>query len=324
MLVFDRACLKRLTDYGIQVPIIDSRVEKTLESIDSKFLYQGAWEEFHKEDALRVHDPSFVSEVFDGDPTERLIQAYELRDAHGKWQRYVPQDAIKPLRDFRENIFWNIKGTLTAMRLALDCEAAFFFGGGMHHALYEKGQGFCLFNDIVIGLRSLQARGKIKTAWVIDIDAHKGDGTSSITYSDKSIATLSIHMAKGWPLEELHKIHHPSYIPSDVEIPIEEKEEHLYLGKLSKGLSELEELYPNPDLAIVVAGADPYEKDVLPGTSFLKLTKQQMLERDKIVFNFLKQRQIPQAYVMAGGYGPEIWEIYAQFLNKVFLPNLRH
>ena len=71
----------------------------------------------------------------------------------------------------------------------------------MHHAQRAYGDGFCIVNDIVIAIRKLQAEGLVRTAWVIDIDAHKGDGTAAITLGDDSIITLSIHMAQGWPLD---------------------------------------------------------------------------------------------------------------------------
>jgi acetoin utilization deacetylase AcuC-like enzyme len=71
---------------------------------------------------------------------------------------------------------------------------------------------------------------------------------------------------------------------------------------------------PRPDLALVVSGADPYARDALPSTAELRLTRAQLLERDQMVYRFLKARRIPQAALMAGGYGPHVWEIYAGFL----------
>ena len=71
----------------------------------------------------------------------------------------------------------------------------------------------------------------------------------------------------------------------------------------------------NPDLAVVVFGADPYERDELPSTAELKLTLEQIFVRDRLVYNFLKNRRIPMAYLMAGGYGDESWRVYTQFLQ---------
>ena len=77
-----------------------------------------------------------------------------------------------------------------------------------------------------------------------------------------------------------------------------------------------------PDLAVVVSGADPYARDTLPSTQALRLTKSQLLERDRMIYRFLKARRIPQAALMAGGYGPEVWSIYAGFLAWVLRDRL--
>lgn len=79
----------------------------------------------------------------------------------------------------------------------------------------------------------------------------------------------------------------------------------------------MEERFPNPDVVIVVNGADPYEHDELPSAAFINLSKEQMLARDKFLYQFFKERNIPQSYVMAGGYGAKAWEIYLQFLKFV-------
>ncbi|GAB4019575.1 MAG: hypothetical protein Fur0010_21670 [Bdellovibrio sp.] len=108
----------------------------------------------------------------------------------------------------------------------------------------------------------------------------------------------------------------PWFIDSDVEIGLSAGEEGLYLKKLNQGLLTLEKK-GRPDLVIVVDGADPYEADELPSTQSLKLSKEQMLQRDLMIYKFLEERHIPQAYVMAGGYGKSSWEIYSQFLLTV-------
>jgi acetoin utilization deacetylase AcuC-like enzyme len=183
-----------------------------------------------------------------------------------------------------------------------------------------SGRGFCLVNDIVIGIRKLQKQNLIKTSWVIDIDAHKGCGTAQITQNDDSIQTLSIHMGDSWPLNgprinENGEIN-PWFLPSDIDIPIFEGEENQYLSKLEVGLSQL---HGRPDLAIVVCGSDPYEKDELPSTSKMNLSLSHLLERDLLVYNFLKKLNIPQCYLMSGGYGRESHKVYSQFLEKIFL-----
>ena len=195
----------------------------------------------------------------------------------------------------------------------------------MHHAQKEYGAGFCLVNDLVTALRRLQAETRIRSAWVIDVDAHKGDGTAALTAGDDSIATLSIHMAAGWPLDQPERDAdgrpNPSFIPSTVDIPIAAGEEPVYNRRLREGLARLAET-GRPDLALVVCGADPYELDELPSTAGLKLSLEQLLERDQLVYSFLKTRKIPGAWVMAGGYGRNSWRVYTQFLEWALLERL--
>ena len=98
-------------------------------------------------------------------------------------------------------------------------------------------------------------------------------------------------------------------------------EDSLYVARLQEGLNKLES-YPGPDLAVVVSGVDPFEKDELPSTGDLKLSLEQLMERDLLVYRFLQDRGIPSAYLMAGGYGQNSWKVYAQFLEWALLDNL--
>jgi acetoin utilization deacetylase AcuC-like enzyme len=181
------------------------------------------------------------------------------------------------------------------------------------------GAGFCLINDIVIAARRLRADGRAKRFWIIDTDAHKGDGTAYLCKDDPDCATLSIHMAHSWPLDEAphNEEGHlkPSFFPSTVDIPIALGEESVYLPRLKAGLSELAERLPHPDLVFVVAGADPWEHDELASTKDMRLNLAQMFERDKLVTEFIEERSLPSAWLMAGGYGQRSWEVYTQFLN---------
>ncbi|OFZ73954.1 MAG: hypothetical protein A2451_08565 [Bdellovibrionales bacterium RIFOXYC2_FULL_39_8] len=183
-------------------------------------------------------------------------------------------------------------------------------------------RGFCLVNDIVIAIRKMQQLKKVKTAWVVDVDAHKGDGTAQILKDDPSILTLSIHMANGWPLigdeVDVNGNLHPWFIPSNIDIPIAAGEEHHYLSKLEDGLQRLKKISNLlPDLVVIVHGSDPYEHDALKSTEPLKLTIEQMKERDMLLYNFFEHLRLPQLYLMAGGYGADVWRIHAQFLDEI-------
>lgn len=327
MILYDPHIPVSLTAFGIQIPVRDSRAVKTLAALrqDPRLkAVQNRWhqdrivETLDREDLERVHSRAYVERLYSDHLEREIIRTYELIDARGNYHRYMPDLAKRPLTDLFQRILVKTAGTVQAVRLAQERGFCFYFAGGMHHAHRHYGSGFCLINDIVIAARKLQAERRVSNIWIIDVDAHKGDGTAALTAGDDTIRTLSIHMARGWPLDGPSSLAdgtpNPSFTPSDIDIPIDSGEESRYLQRLGTGLFQMEALGA-ADLAIVVCGADPYEKDELPSTAGLRLSLEQMLARDQLVYSFLDQRGVPAAYLMAGGYGEETWRVYTQFLS---------
>jgi acetoin utilization deacetylase AcuC-like enzyme len=331
MIIYDEHMPSSLRDFGIEIPVDDSRAVKTYQLLTRHPILGKNVNQWHdrnisevvtRDDLLRVHSAQYVERLFSEKLEDEIVRTFELIDENGRYHRYNPRNAKLPLRDLFGRILRKVAQTVQSARLALEHGFCFSFSGGMHHAHREYGSGFCLVNDIMIALRKLQAEKRIRTAWVIDVDAHKGDGTAELTLADESVRTLSIHMGHGWPLDgaefDSQGRLNAAFIPSDIDIPMAAGEDDLYVPRLREGLNQLNE-FPRPDLALVVSGADPYEKDELPSTADLKLSLQQLLERDLLVYNFLKERSIPRAYVMAGGYGQSSWEVYVQFLEHVLV-----
>jgi len=333
MILTDPRLHQQFSDYGILIPIRTSKITKVLEYLDGlprlagkKWRIDRITETVSRDAFSRVLDPAFLSRLFGPDLEQEVLAAYELIDADGNHHRYAPEMAIKPLSRFFEDVtLLHVAGTLQTCRIALERGWAFFTGGGMHHGHRDRGTGFCLVNDLVIAVRQLQAEGRIQHAWIVDVDAHKGDGTAALCAGDNSVLTLSIHMAQGWPLDpETTKSRgddNPSQIPSDIDIAQEPGEDDLYLPRLRAGLEQLRLLGLQkqgrlPDLVVVVDGADPYEEDELPSTATMKLSLPQMLERDTLLDDFFSGLHLPAAWVNAGGYGESVWEVYAQFLGK--------
>jgi acetoin utilization deacetylase AcuC-like enzyme len=350
MIVYAPALAMRFIEYGILIPVLDSRARMIVESLRRLPSAGGRPEvvegldpvakilgvdpdalKIGREDLERVHDASYVARLYGDKSLEtELLSTYELIDRDGKPHRYQPEKAVRPLRDLFGTILAQVSGTYSAAVLALSGAGAapgfvFFLGGGMHHARRDAGSGFCLVNDIMIATARLRSEGRVKLVWVIDIDAHKGDGTAEIAAADEETLTLSIHMGSGWPLDpetidtarrEGRGSDRAPLIPSDVEIPIARGEDDRYVPALAEGLAMLAYLSgPRlPDLAIVVDGADPYEFDGLPSTADLALSLDQCLERDLLVHRFLSTRGIPSVWLMAGGYGTRAWEPPARFL----------
>ena len=333
-IIYDKHNTIHLDEFGIDIPVRNTTTRTFEKLVAAHPLLKKTLADWHiesvegeitREDLLRVHAPEYIERLFSARLEDEIISTFELINDEGEYHRYNPRKARRPLTDLFGLLLRRVAGTWQCCKVALDKGFCFYFGGGMHHAQRDRGQGFCLLNDIVIAIRKLQAEKEIATAWVIDVDAHKGDGTAALTSGDGSVSTLSAHMARGWPLDgprvDSSGRPNPSFVPSDLDIPIAEGEEHLYLKKLKEGLESLGQR-PRPDLAIVVSGADPYEKDELPSAQLLKLSLAQLRERDLLIYEFLQESNIPQAYLMAGGYGDHAWEVYAQFLEWVLVNRL--
>jgi len=334
MILYDPDEQEQFAEFGIEIPVSGEKNARIFAHLLSREGLAGRVQEWHmdkvlertsKSDLLRVHSPQYVERLYSERLEDEIIRAYELIDRFGNYHRYRPTEATLPLRRLFERTLKKVAGTYQCCRAALDRGFCFYFGGGMHHAQHGFGNGFCLVNDVVVAIRRLQAENLIRTAWVIDVDVHKGDGTAALTQGDASVKTLSIHMARGWPLDGKRFDHNgrlnPSFVASDFDVPIEAGEEQLYLTRLTDGLLSLAQA-PVPDLAVVLLGADPYERDELPSSGLLNLSLEQLMERDVLIYSFLQDRSIPAAFLMAGGYGENTWRVYTQFLEWVLLDRL--
>jgi acetoin utilization deacetylase AcuC-like enzyme len=187
-----------------------------------------------------------------------------------------------------------VGATIAACRAALEDGIGASLTGGTHHAFRDRGEGYCVFNDCAIASRTLQADCRVRRVAVIDCDVHQGNGTAAILADDPSIFTFSIHAAKNFPF---HKER------SDLDIELSDRtEDAVYLEALS---AALDRVLPaaRPDLAIYLAGADPYAGDTL---GRLSLTKEGLATRDELVLDRCRRTGIPVAVVMAGGYARTI------------------
>ena len=184
--------------------------------------------------------------------------------------------------------------TLAACRAALNDGAAANLAGGTHHAHYERGEGFCVFNDAAVAARAMQAEGLVKRVLIIDADVHQGNGTASILAGDNSIFTFSIHGARNFPFDK-------ECSDLDIELP-DGCSDAAYLMRLDEGLDTSFDI-SQPDLVIYLAGADPYLDDRF---GRLALTFDGLAERDRRVIGRCRQLGVPVALAMAGGYARQI------------------
>ena len=284
-----------LSKYGIQKEFALDRGVKLLKKLKQDYkqdIFCSKPEKISMEDIQLVHHPEYIKSLSD---PKTWLSIFEF-----KVSEYSPDKAQKPLQEIFEDFRIKSGGTLLAARKALKHGLTANLGGGYHHAMPARGQGFCAINDIAIAIKVLKKENLIKKALIVDLDFHQGDGTALAFADDHDVFTLSVHSQEGWP-DEKQK--------SNLDVEIEENQEHLYLKKTEDALATALSI-TDPDLTIFVAGSDPYEKDVLPGSKYIKLSLEQMIARDKLVIDTFFERQIPLAMVFAGGYGPHVWEVH--------------
>lgn len=231
---------------------------------------------------LRVHSADYVRGIADGS-----VPAAVMREIGFPWSEAMAERARR-----------SVGATVAAARSALRQGIGANLAGGTHHAYADKGGGFCVFNDVAVAARVLQAQhareGRTLQVAVIDLDVHQGNGTARIFQGDASVFTLSLHGEKNFPFrKEMGDL--------DVGLP-DGTTDADYLAALDYALLELE-LRCAPQLVFFLAGANPHEGDRL---GRLKLTFEGMQARDQRVMDWCLARRIPLVLLMAGGYGTQI------------------
>jgi acetoin utilization deacetylase AcuC-like enzyme len=185
-------------------------------------------------------------------------------------------------------------GTLMACHIALTEGIGINLAGGSHHAFPDRGEGFCLFNDLAVAIRTLQAERRIQRAAVIDCDVHQGNGTAAMFRSDPTVRTFSIHGAKNYPYVQ---------IPSSVDVPLPDgTRDREYLEALARHLPDFLSGF-KPDLVLYAAGVDPFREDRL---GRLKLSMQGLERRDAFVLRWCHEWRIPTVVCFAGGYAADL------------------
>jgi acetoin utilization deacetylase AcuC-like enzyme len=230
------------------------------------------------QEILRAHDLDYLNRVVSGTLTQK-----EIRRIGFPWSQKMVERSRRASG-----------GTLSACLAALDEGFAANLAGGTHHAFSDKGEGYCVFNDSAIAARAVQAAGLAERVVVIDTDVHQGNGTAAILTGDPKVFTFSIHGAKNFPFNKEE---------SDLDAPLPDGAgDTEFLATLERCLQVALDA-ADADLAIYLAGADPFEKDRL---GRLSVTKAGLAERDRIVLETCKERAIPVAITMAGGYARKV------------------
>jgi acetoin utilization deacetylase AcuC-like enzyme len=240
-------------------------------------------------DILRVHSPTYWHNVQHGTLSER-----EQRRIGFPWS----QQMVERTRRVSG-------GTMGACRAALADGVSANLAGGTHHAHYDFGSGYCILNDSIVAARVMQAEGRVRRVVVLDCDVHQGDGTAALAAGDSSIFTFSIHGAKNFPFHKMHS-------DIDIELP-DGTEDAQYLDLLEEGVRRAIAA-ANADLAIYIAGADPYVGDRL---GRMALSMAGLAARDRLVLAQCRASGLPVAITMGGGYAEDVEEIAAIHANTI-------
>jgi len=238
-----------------------------------------------------AHHPDYIHRVAHG-----LLTAEEQRAIGFPWSPEMVERSRRATG-----------ATIAACRTAFEDGVAVNLAGGTHHAHADRGEGFCIFNDAAIASRLMVAERRAKRVAIVDLDVHQGNGTASILARDDAIFTLSIHAKNNYPFVKAE---------SDRDIALEDgTTDAMYLTQLDNALDDLFAHF-SPDLIIYLAGADVHENDRL---GKLSLSSEGLAARDRLVCEVARDRGIPIAIAMAGGYGKEIEQTVAMHLQTVVI-----
>ena len=195
------------------------------------------------------------------------------------------------------------QGTLDCVDFAIRYGASANIAGGTHHAFRNRGEGFCLFNDVAIGSYYAIEKYQMQSILIIDLDVHQGNGTASILKDYHKVFTFSIHGEKNYPF---HKEN------SNLDVPVKDgitgKE---YLKELKENLDFLSDEL-SPDIIFYISGVDILDTDKL---GRLAVKREDCKKRDEMVFEFSKKCKAPIVTVMGGGYSEKIYDIVEAHCN---------
>jgi acetoin utilization deacetylase AcuC-like enzyme len=242
------------------------------------------------DDLRLVHEQDYLTAVEQG----LLARAAERRIGFS-WSPQLVERARR-----------SVGATIAAARAALDDGAAANLAGGTHHAFPDRGEGYCVFNDVAVATRVLQRDCGVTRVGVVDCDVHQGDGTAAIFRDDRSVFTLSLHGARNYPFRKQ---------TSDLDVEFDDGAgDEPYLAKLAHSLDVVFDFTPHT--VFYLAGADPYEGDRL---GRLKLTIEGLRRRDALVFTRCREAGVPVVITMSGGYADDLESIVTIHANTIFV-----
>ncbi len=227
---------------------------------------------------MQVHTPDYIHEIQFGFEDRKRERRLGLPWSPGLTRRS----------------FLAVQGTLNAGLMALQDGISGNLAGGTHHAFPDHGEGFCVFNDVAVAVKSLKASLWVKKVLIIDCDVHQGNGTASIFADDNDVFTFSIHGEKNYPFKKP---------PSNLDIGLPDKTgDKRYAQLLEQALGDIYAIF-KPDLVFYLAGIDVLEDDHF---GRINLSLDGLKRRDEIVINFCFEHHLPVVLLLSGGYAPTL------------------
>ncbi|MCS7033777.1 MAG: histone deacetylase [Phycisphaerae bacterium] len=248
-------------------------------------------------DLLRVHTPGYIQAIKTGQPRD-LAESQKFPWSKELWQ----------------SVLLTSGGCLAAAKQALLDGSAAALVSGFHHSHAERGEGFCTFNGLIVTAEALRAEGRITRISILDMDLHYGNGTALLARTRPWVTAVSIYGNDYWQ----------NVAYRDVSTPRHEDGENHRSFPLPAGcdrstlLQIMDQALPEllrrgrPDLLLYQAGADPLKFDPY---SPLNLDHADLLARDRRVFEFAREHDLPIAWVLAGGYTHDTSQVVKVHVN---------
>ncbi len=226
----------------------------------------------------RVHTTEYVRGLFEGS-----LDAAAIRRIGFPWS---PQLVERSRRA--------VGGTIACAQHALVAGVAMNLAGGTHHAFADRGEGFCVFNDVAVAIAQLRADKLVRRVAIVDLDVHQGNGTHAIFAGDADTYTFSMHGKRNYPFTK---------VAGSLDIELDDgTSDTMYLQLLADVLPQVLR-DARADMVFYLAGADPHEGDRL---GRLGLTHEGLQRRDAMVLEMCRDVGLPVAITIAGGYGRTI------------------
>jgi histone deacetylase 11 len=248
-------------------------------------------------DLLRLHTPDYLRSLHRSDVLAGILEVPIVRRLPA-WA--INWRILRPMR-------YATGGTILTCRLALEQGIAINLGGGYHHASAGRGGGFCVYADVPLAVKILRDAGKVNSVLVVDLDAHQGNGTAAVF--------------QNWPWAKILDLYEKDIFP----VPKEPEDYPLAVGPGLTGRKYMEMVENTlaealdavqPDLVVYNAGSDPFIGDPL---ARYRLTKGDLADRDLQVVSMARERAIPVAMVLSGGYSTKSWEIHADAIESILV-----